>query len=69
MLHRFVDTDIDCVPRAVALRSETLSSHWTYGRHQHRKAQLLYSKRGILCCETANTVWLVPPGCALWIPG
>ena len=69
MIHRFVDTDIDCVPRAVALRSETLSSHWTYGRHQHRKAQLLYSKRGILCCETANTVWLVPPGCALWIPG
>ncbi|WP_271598159.1 AraC family transcriptional regulator [Bradyrhizobium sp. CCBAU 45384] len=69
MLHRFVDTDIDRVTRAVALRSGILSNDWTYDRHQHRKSQLLYSQRGILCCETANTVWLVPPGCALWIPG
>lgn len=61
-------TDIDSVPRTVTLRSGTLSNTWTYGRHQHRKAQLLYSQRGILCCESANTVWLVAPGCALWIP-
>jgi AraC-like DNA-binding protein len=69
MLHRFVDTDVDRVPRPVALRSGILSNDWTYDRHQHRKAQLLYSKRGILCCEAGNKVWLVPPGCALWIPG
>lgn len=57
------------MPRAVALRSGTISKEWTYARHQHRKAQLLYSLRGVLYCETANTVWLVPPECALWIPG
>ncbi|UWU66150.1 helix-turn-helix domain-containing protein [Bradyrhizobium sp. NC92] len=45
-----------------------LSNDWTYGRHRHRKAQLLYSLRGIVCCEMANAAWLVPPGCALWIP-
>ncbi|WP_040771515.1 helix-turn-helix domain-containing protein [Rhodopseudomonas sp. B29] len=69
MLDRTVETDIDLVPRTVALRSGVMSNDWAYGRHQHRKAQLLYSQRGILCCETAGTVWLVPPGCALWIPG
>ncbi|MCA1456081.1 helix-turn-helix transcriptional regulator [Bradyrhizobium sp. BRP22] len=68
MLSPSVGTDIDSVPRTIALRSGMLSNEWTYGRHRHRKAQLLYSLRGILCCETANTVWLVPPGCALWIP-
>jgi AraC-like DNA-binding protein len=69
MIYPALDPEIDRVPRAVAARSGTTSKHWSYGRHQHRKAQLLYSQRGILCCETANTVWLVPPGCALWIPG
>lgn len=69
MLVHAPDAEIDLVPRALAFRSGTLSNDGTYGRHQHRKAQLLYSQRGILCCETAATVWLVPPGCALWIPG
>lgn len=69
IIHSALDQDIDRVPRAVALRSGMTSTDWTYGRHQHRKAQLLYSLRGVLCCETVNTVWLVPPESALWIPG
>ena len=68
MLSPPVEIDIDSVPRSIALRSGMLSNDWTYSRHRHRKAQLLYSQRGVLCCEVADSVWLIPPGCALWIP-
>lgn len=42
---------------------------WEHVRHHHRKAQLLYSVRGILNCEIDDGVWIVPPQCAVWIPG
>jgi AraC-like DNA-binding protein/quercetin dioxygenase-like cupin family protein len=37
--------------------------------HRHRKAQLLLTLRGIVTCEADNGVWIVPPRCAVWIPG
>lgn len=37
--------------------------------HQHLKGQLLFVQKGGLICETPGTIWLIPPGCALWIPG
>jgi AraC-like DNA-binding protein len=61
---------IDNVPRpVVALRAATVSQDWEYARHQHRKAQLLYSVRGILHCEIEDGLWIVPSRCAIWIPG
>lgn len=38
-------------------------------RHTHRKAQLLYTLRGVMHCEVSNAVWVVPAHCAVWIPG
>ncbi|WP_409033913.1 AraC family transcriptional regulator [Pseudomonas sp. JUb42] len=62
--------DVDSIPRAVsALSASMVSRDWEYARHQHRKAQLLYSVRGVLNCETEEGVWIVPPQCAVWIPG
>lgn len=62
--------DVDSIPRAVAaLSASVVSKDWEYTQHQHRKAQLLYSVRGILNCETQEGVWIVPPQCAVWIPG
>ena len=37
--------------------------------HEHRKAQLLLAMRGVLTCEAADGLWIVPPQCAIWIPG
>jgi AraC-like DNA-binding protein len=37
--------------------------------HRHRKGQLLLSLRGVLTCEAESGLWLVPPQCAIWIPG
>lgn len=62
--------DVDKVSRAVvALSAKSVSKNWENSRHQHRKAQLIYSVRGILNCEIEDGVWIVPPQCAIWIPG
>ncbi len=37
--------------------------------HRHRKGQLLFTLRGVLSCEVDSGLWLVPPHCAIWIPG
>ncbi|GAB7081841.1 AraC family transcriptional regulator [Megalodesulfovibrio paquesii] len=33
-----------------------------------RKAHLMLTLRGVVTCEAAHAVWIVPPRCALWIP-
>ena len=62
--------DVNNVPRpVVALSATSVTTDWEHARHQHHKAQLLYSVRGILNCEIDDGVWIVPPQCAIWIPG
>lgn len=62
--------DVDKVPRpVVALSATSVTKNWENARHQHHKAQLIYSVRGILNCEIEDGVWIVPPQCAIWIPG
>ncbi len=36
--------------------------------HQHRKAELVLTLRGLVRCEADQGVWIVPPRYALWIP-
>lgn len=61
---------VDGAPRPVfALGGTGVSDDWELARHHHRKAQLFYSVRGILHCEIDDGVWIVPPQCAVWIPG
>lgn len=38
------------------------------GAHCHREAQLMLVLRGLVTCEVAQGLWLVPPHSALWIP-
>lgn len=62
--------DIDGMARQViALNASSVGRDWEHAPHHHRKAQLIYSVRGILNCEVDTGVWIVPPQCALWIPG
>lgn len=37
--------------------------------HRHVKGQFVLSRRGVLTCEVAGGLWLVPPQSAIWIPG
>ncbi|URL60151.1 helix-turn-helix transcriptional regulator [Luteibacter flocculans] len=65
-----IQIDIDNVPgRVVALSATSVAKDWENTKHQHRKAQLIYSVRGVLNCEIEDGVWIVPPQCAIWIPG
>jgi AraC-like DNA-binding protein len=62
---------IDGVARdLVAVSAAGTLTGWEQSqRHQHRKSQLLYTVRGIINCEVEDGIWIVPPQCAVWIPG
>jgi AraC-like DNA-binding protein len=60
----------DEVPRAVsAVGMELVTGGFEQPPHLHRKAQLMLAVRGLITCEVAKGLWMVPPQCALWIPG
>ncbi len=62
--------EADNTPRPVAsLNARSVAQDWEQAAHSHRKAQLIYAVRGIVNCETEDGVWIVPPQCAVWIPG
>jgi AraC-like DNA-binding protein/quercetin dioxygenase-like cupin family protein len=66
----FVDPDL--VPRpvmAVGASTVTGADRMEMDAHHHRKAQLIYMARGVLTCEVSQGLWIVPPQCAVWIPG
>jgi AraC-like DNA-binding protein/mannose-6-phosphate isomerase-like protein (cupin superfamily) len=69
--------EIDALPRVVtALASPVMTPDasvvtkgWELASHSHRKAELLFTVRGIINCEIEAAIWIVPPQCAVWIPG
>lgn len=66
----FVDPDL--VPRPVmawGANVVTDTDGMEMAAHHHRKAQLMYMTRGVLTCEVSRGLWIVPPKCAVWIPG
>src|SRR5450830_990970 len=61
---------VDDVLRPVlAVGVACVSREWEQAPHRHRKGQLLYAVRGVIHCEVESGVWIVPPQCAIWIPG
>jgi len=62
--------DPHALPRAVsAIGTELVSGGFESEPHVHRQAQLILTTRGLVTCDVAKGLWLVPPHCALWIPG
>ncbi|MBP3955675.1 helix-turn-helix transcriptional regulator [Gemmata sp. G18] len=60
----------DLVPRpAMAFGVTTGSLGMEVEVHQHKKGQLIYMMRGVVTCEVARGLWIVPPQCAVWVPG
>ncbi|MDQ7246181.1 AraC family transcriptional regulator [Dongia sedimenti] len=62
---------IDEIPRTLVATNSvaSLTTLEQSPRHSHQKAQLLFTVRGIINCEIDDAVWIVPPQCAVWIPG
>lgn len=62
---------VDEIPRALVAANAvaSLQTLERSPRHSHQKAQLLFTVRGIINCEVDDAVWIVPPQCAVWIPG
>ena len=64
-------TDPDEVPRAVgAVQANVVTMGRTpVPRHQHLKAELIYTSRGVINCDVEGCLWIVPAQSAVWIPG
>ncbi len=54
---------------AVALRLELADNASEIPIHQHKKGQLIFALKGGVICEVPDALWMVPPNCAVWVPG
>ena len=53
----------------VALRVDFSDYRAEVPHHRHRQGQLILALHGAVTCTAANALWIVPPGCGMWIPG
>ncbi len=70
-MHRYGDAfDPKDIPGPIyAVGMELRNGGLDQASHNHPQAELILTTRGLLTCEVANGLWMVPPQCALWIPG
>lgn len=69
---RFDPSDIAFVvdpARPVLAHGRTLATGAHVAAHAHPRAQLLWAAEGLLQFSADESVWLVPPGFGIWIPG
>ncbi len=65
---RSFDPDLTTRP-AIALRVEVAENDCEAPVHRHRKGQLVLALHGGVVCEVPGSLWMVPPNCAVWVPG
>jgi AraC-like DNA-binding protein len=53
----------------VTLGTVTVTEGWMKALHSHRKGLLIFTIKGLVSCEAKGGLWMVPPQCAVWIPG
>src|SRR5215510_10456507 len=53
----------------VAVRVDVGGNRAEVPSHRHRKGQLVFALGGGVTCRVPNGLWMVPPHCAVWIPG
>lgn len=54
---------------AVALRVDFKDYEAEIPTHSHRKGQMILALHGAVTCVVSGSLWIVPPNCAVWIPG
>ncbi|ROS01267.1 AraC family transcriptional regulator [Sinobacterium caligoides] len=66
----FFDFDSDQYPQAaVAIELSGSDQLRETPPHQHHKGQLVLALHGYITCNISDAIWIVPPRCAVWIPG
>ena len=63
-----LDVDDLSVP-VIAVRVDVVGTKGEVPDHWHRKGQLVFALGGGVTCRVPNGLWMVPPHCAVWIPG
>lgn len=56
------------VPRPVVAFATEYAADKIIPAHHHRRAQLIYAATGVLTVRSGDSVWIVPPSRALWMP-
>ncbi|MFU1983543.1 AraC family transcriptional regulator [Bordetella hinzii] len=70
LAHSLREVDMDTVRGpAVGMRVEVSDVKREVPVHQHRQGQLVLALNGAVICEVADALWMVPPHCAVWVPG
>lgn len=54
---------------AVAFRVDFTDYKAEVPPHSHRQGQLVLALHGAVTCTVADSLWIVPPDCGIWIPG
>ncbi len=55
--------------RVLVLRSQSVPHPEETPWHQHQRGQLVLPLTGVVTSYIDNRMWLVPPRCAVWVPG
>ncbi|WFU21336.1 helix-turn-helix transcriptional regulator [Bradyrhizobium sp. CB1717] len=69
---RYPWLDLDVDDRSAPVIAVRVDADGTKGEvpdHSHRKGQLVVSFGGGVTCRVSDGLWMVPPHCAVWIPG
>ncbi|OZI75082.1 AraC family transcriptional regulator [Bordetella genomosp. 12] len=70
LAHALRDVDMDTIRSpAVGMHVEVSDIQSEVAVHRHRQGQLVLALRGAVICEVADALWMVPPHCAVWVPG
>ncbi|VEB98512.1 Uncharacterised protein [Cedecea lapagei] len=57
------------VTPALAFRIRAAQTYNEKPIHTHRKGQLILALHGGITSEVTNSMWMVPPQYAVWVPG
>jgi AraC-like DNA-binding protein len=63
-----LDVDDRSAP-VIAVRVDVTGTKGEVPDHSHRKGQLVFALGGGVTCRVPSGLWMVPPHCAVWIPG
>ncbi|WBL81872.1 helix-turn-helix transcriptional regulator [Bradyrhizobium xenonodulans] len=69
---RFPWSNLDVDDRSapvIAVRVDVTGTRAEVPDHQHRKGQLIFALGGGVTCRVPSGLWMVPPHCAVWVPG
>lgn len=54
--------------RPVVVHAQDMAMDAEIAAHSHRRGQLLHATEGVMLVRAAAGSWVVPPGCAVWVP-